>query len=355
MMMAEDSGELPLALSVLAASTGDPAVALIGDHHIGGALDFDAVVTFARRSEVVTFDHEVVNLEALEKLVSEGLIVAPSPDALRYATDKAFQRDEFARRGLPIPEFVVLRTLDHEALRDFCSRHPVVVVKAARGGYDGRGVSVVHGDPTDLVSELLPHTPVVLEEYLDLSSELAVSVVTARDGTRVIYPPVDTVQRDGMCEQVNVPSLLQPEEIATATQLASEVADVVGAVGVLAVEMFVTSRGIVINEVATRPHNSGHWSIEGATTSQFENHMRAVAGLELGGVELRAPLITMINVVGGVNEPEWADLEAVDGTHLHHYRKANRPGRKLGHVTIVSTTASEHSERVRAVRQILGI
>ena len=353
-MMAEEAGALPLDLSLLAHSVDDPAVSVIPNFRCGAALDFDAVVAFGRQCDVVTFDHEVVNLDALATLEAEGCVVAPSPRALRFATDKAFQRETFAQHRLPVPDFIVLRTLDHDAIAAFCSQRPVVVVKAARGGYDGRGVTVVSGDPTDVVRDLLPHTPVVLEEFLELSGEVAVTVVTARDGSTVLYPPVDTVQRNGMCEEVNVPSTLSPAALNTATQLATTVAELVAAVGVLAIELFVTARGVVINEVATRPHNSGHWSIEGATTSQFVNHLRAVGGLSLGAPTVGAPLITMINVVGGTTEPPWSALAALNGVTVHHYRKANRPGRKLGHVTIVSDEPTAHDQRIQRVRHLLA-
>jgi 5-(carboxyamino)imidazole ribonucleotide synthase len=355
MMMAEEAIDLPLDLSLLASSESDPATQLIEDHQFGSAQNFDAVRAFGHECDVVTFDHEVVNLDALAALEADGCVIAPSPRALRFATDKAFQRETFAQNHLPVPEFIVLSSLDHDAIEAFCAKRPVVVVKAARGGYDGRGVAVVHGDPTDLVSELLEHTPVVLEEFLDLTCEVAISVVTARDGSALAYPVVETVQRNGMCETVNVPSSLSPDQVAAATQLATKVASLVGAVGIVAIELFVTEKGIVINEVATRPHNSGHWSIEGAETSQFANHLRAVGGLPLGATSPRAPFITMINVVGAEHEPAWKELTALEGVHVHHYRKENRPGRKLGHVTILSDDESRHAQRVRDVRNVLGI
>ena len=355
MMMAEEAGSLPLDLSLLAGSESDPATQLISDCHVGSALDLESVRAFGQRCDVVTFDHEVVNLDALAALEADGCIIAPSPRALRFATDKAFQRETFAMNQLPVPTFIVLSTLDHAAIAAFCADRPTVVVKAARGGYDGRGVSIVHGDPTELISELLVQTPVVLEEFLDLRCEVAVSVVTARDGSTRIYPLVDTVQRSGMCESVSVPSSLTSDQASAATLLASQVASLVGAVGIVAIELFVTDKGLLINEVATRPHNSGHWSIEGAQTSQFENHLRAVAGLPLGETSPRAPWITMINVVGAEQEPQWHTLSSLDGVHVHHYRKENRTGRKLGHVTIVSDEASRHAQRVQDVRNVLEI
>lgn len=353
LMMAEAASDLPIDLALLAAATTDPAVALVADHHIGSALSRDDVLAFGRHCDVLTVDHEVVNLDAVDTLGNDEVVIAPAPHALRFATDKAFQREEFAARGFPLPDHVVLRSLDALAINEFCSRHPRVVVKAARGGYDGRGVTVVEGDPTPLIRELLPHTDVVLEELLDLQGEIAVSVVTGRDGSTVTYPPVDTVQRNGMCDVVNVPSSVTDDLLEAAQQLARDVAEVVNAVGILAVEMFVTNGALLINEVATRPHNSGHWSIEGAVTSQFENHLRAVSGLSLGPTTPVAPYVTMVNIVGGENAPHWSELLSIEGIAVHEYRKANRPGRKLGHVTITSTDAMAHQQLVTRVRDIL--
>jgi 5-(carboxyamino)imidazole ribonucleotide synthase len=213
---------------------------------------------------------------------------------------------------------------------------------------------VVEGDPRLDIHEVLARSAVVLEELLELRGEIAVSVVTGRDGSRVVYPPVDTEQRDGMCVTVRAPSQLRESERAAATDLALRVADLVGAVGVLAIELFVTDDGLLVNEVATRPHNSGHWSIEGATTSQFENHLRAVAGLPLGSTDPTAPLSVMVNVVGGSHEPRWNDLAALPGAYVHHYGKAFRPGRKLGHVTVTGLSPEETDEIVSTITAVLA-
>ena len=351
-MMAEAAANLPLDLFLLAASEHDPAVALFDHVTVGDALSSRDVTSFLTMVDAVTVDHEVVALEALH---SERVVIAPSAAAITFATDKAHQRRQFARAGLPVPSFIVLEEYDETAIAEFVDGRSSVVVKAARGGYDGRGVRVVHGDPRHDIRELLPQSPVVLEEYLDLRGEVAVSVVTGRDGSRAIYPAVDTEQRNGMCVSVTAPSQLPFAVQQAALELAERVAGQVNAIGLLAIEMFVTDQGLLVNEVATRPHNSGHWSIEGAATSQFENHLRAVAGLDLGSCDLAEELAVMVNVVGGSAEPPWERLAAIRGAHVHHYGKAFRPGRKLGHVTVTGLLPHEVVETAGVVRAILSI
>ena len=350
LMMAEAATTLPLDLFLLAANPSDPAVRLFHDVTVGNALVSEDVAAFISRVDAVTVDHELVALDALR---SDAVMVAPSAEALTFAQDKAHQRREFSRAGLPVPAFIVLDAYDEAAISDFVDGRATTVVKAAKGGYDGRGVRVVHGDPRNDIREVLTSSAVVLEEFLELRSELAVSVVTGRDGVRVVYPPVDTEQRDGMCVSVTAPSQLPTSLQTAATELALRVADCVRAVGVLAIELFVTETGLVVNEVATRPHNSGHWSIEGAVTSQFENHLRAVAGLSLGSTALAAPLSLMVNIVGGSHEPPWNDLAELRGVYVHHYGKSFRPGRKLGHVTVTGLSPSETAETEAAIRSLL--
>jgi 5-(carboxyamino)imidazole ribonucleotide synthase len=208
-------------------------------------------------------------------------------------------------------------------------------VKAAGGGYDGRGVvvtdSVAHA--REVARAMSVAGPVVLEERVEILSEIAVVFVTGRDGHRRRGPTVRTVPHNNMCAEVLFPSGLDDATEAEAVAVAERVADVVGAVGVLAVELLVTARGVLLNEVATRPHNSAHWTIEGSVTSQFENHLRAVLGWPLGSTDARAPAVAMVNVVGRDTPGDIASALAVRGAHVHDYGKEFRPGRKLGHVT----------------------
>ena len=343
LMMAEAAEALPLDLSLLAASSDDAAISHFRQVTFGSAHSFDDVIGFARTNDTTTFDHELVNPEAVLALEDEGRSVFPSSHALRFAVDKAYQRTVFATEGLPTPDFLVLEHFDEMVIGEFITAHPEgVVVKSARGGYDGRGVAVLGADvdPRETIANFLSAGTVVLEERVVLLAEMAVSIVTGRKGETVCYPVVDTVQRDGMCVEVNYPSTLAADIAESAERIARAVATRVNAVGVLAVELFATSRGVLINEVATRPHNSGHWTIEGTTASQFENHLRAVAGLDLINPVTTGAFVTMVNVIGTARAGDHEAARRVAGAVIHDYGKSWRPGRKLGHVTAVGDNRS---------------
>lgn len=343
LMMAEAAEALSLELSLLAASSDDAAISHFRQVTFGSAHSFDNVMGFARTNDVTTFDHELVNLDAVVALEDEGRAVFPSSRALHFAVDKAYQRTVFAVEGFPIPDFVVLEHFDEVLIQDFITTHPEgVVVKSARGGYDGRGVAVLGAgvDPLETITNFLSAGTVVLEERVSMLAEMAVSIVTGRKGETVVYPVVDTVQRDGMCIEVNYPSTLSAEDVEEAERIARAVATCVNAVGVLAIELFSTSKGVLINEVATRPHNSGHWTIEGTTASQFENHLRAVTGLALVPPVATGAFVTMVNVIGTARPGDYEAAYQIDGVHIHDYGKSWRPGRKLGHVTAVGDNRS---------------
>ena len=343
LMMGEAAEGLPLDLALLAASSDDAAISHFRHVTFGSAQEFDDVVAFGRANDTTTFDHELVNLEAVLALEDEGRAIFPSSHALRFAVDKAYQRTVFAADGLPIPDFVVLEHFDEALIKDFVTAHPDgVVVKSSRGGYDGRGVAVLGGDfdPRDTIANFLSAGTVVLEERVSMLAEMAVSIVTGRAGESVMYPVVDTVQRDGMCVEVNYPSTLSAEVVEAAERIARAVATRVNAVGVLAVELFATPKGVLINEVATRPHNSGHWTIEGTSASQFENHLRAVAGLDLINPVATGAFVTMVNVIGTARPGDDDAARQITGAAIHNYGKSWRPGRKLGHVTVVGDNRS---------------
>ena len=335
-MMGEASREAGVEVTVLAHALDEPAAATCASVVLGGATDLDALRELASRVEVITFDHELVDLEQLATLESEGSVVRPSSSALRFAVDKAFQRRAFRDAGLPVPDFLVVRTSHDEGLGAFLDGlDGPPVVKTSRGGYDGRGVAfpITREEALQLVDEMGAAGEVVVEERLNLRGEVAHLVVRFVDGALSFYPVVTSVQRDGMCVEVRFPSDLDEATSRAAHELTRRVADLVRGVGVLAVEYFVTDEGLVINEVALRPHNTGHWTIEGASTSQFAQHLRAVSGRAPGDVDATSPFAVMVNVVGG---PEPGSLDAartVEGVAVHDYGKSWRPGRKLGHVT----------------------
>jgi 5-(carboxyamino)imidazole ribonucleotide synthase len=280
------------------------------------------------------------------------VLVRPSAKALRYAVDKAYQRTALAAAGLPVPRFVVVATSASDELTTFLDEiGDDVVIKTARGGYDGRGVwfSTNRKETLALVDGLPGE--VVVEERVELWGEVAQLVARALDGSMMLYPLVTTVQSERMCAEVRFPAEATLETSRRAEELAEQLASLIDVVGILAIEFFVTPRGLVVNEVALRPHNSGHWTIEGTTTSQFTNHLRAVSGQSLGPVEVLFPSAVMVNVVGDVQPGSIEAAQRVPGVHVHDYGKSWRPGRKLGHVTVVGDDAqSAHVQAWKGAR-----
>ncbi|WP_258347116.1 5-(carboxyamino)imidazole ribonucleotide synthase [Saccharopolyspora gregorii] len=332
-------------LKVLAVSPQDPAALVAPDVQLGEHTDLDALRTFAEGCDAVTFDHEHVPGEHLRELVAAGVAVHPGPDALLHAQDKLVMRRKLAGLGLPVPPYAEVTEVA-QAL-EFGAEHGwPCVLKTARGGYDGRGVWTLNTPESAerVVGELLDGgAPLLVEQRVPLRRELAALVARSPFGQGAAWPLVETVQQDGICVQVLAPAPDASEELRNEAQnLALHIAEALGVVGVLAVELFETDDGLVINELAMRPHNSGHFSIEGARTSQFEQHLRAVLDYPLGSTELTAPAVVMANVLGAPTEPA---MGVDERTHhlfarfphakVHLYGKAERPGRKVGHVTVL--------------------
>jgi len=336
-MMGEAAHGAAVELTVLAASPDDAAVDTCDHVMVGGATDRGALSRLNDAVDVMTFDHELLDLDQIASLESDGAVVRPNAHALSFSVDKAHQRREFKRAGLPVPEFVITRSADDPALAEFLARTTNVVVKASRGGYDGRGVLFPAGrdEALAMVADLGRHGEVLVEERLDLLDELAQVVVRAHDGSCVAYPLVRTVQSNAMCVEVTFPAPVEPSLAEEAERVARRIARIVEAVGVVAVELFHTRDGLVINEIALRPHNTGHWTIEGALTSQFTNHLLAVRGAPLGPADAIVKAAAMVNVVGGEAPGSLHNAQLVIGAHVHDYGKSWRPGRKLGHVTVV--------------------
>ncbi|MFJ5992075.1 5-(carboxyamino)imidazole ribonucleotide synthase [Lentzea sp. NPDC092896] len=341
-------------LRVLAVSENDPAALVARDVVLGTHTDLDALRAFAKGCEVVTFDHEHVPQEHLRALVAEGVKVHPGPDALQYAQDKLKMRVRLAELGLPVPPFAEV----HEVrdVQKFGAAHGwPCVLKAIRGGYDGRGVWMLNTPQSAerVVPELLEAgTPLMVEQCVPMRRELAAVVARSPFGQGAAWPVVETVQSDGICVEVLAPA--PALDGAEAQELALKVAEALGVVGVLAVELFETAGGVVVNELAMRPHNSGHWSIEGARTSQFEQHLRAVLDYPLGRTDLMAPAVVMANVLGASDVPAMGPDERVHhlfarfpDAHVHLYGKEERPGRKVGHVTFLGNDMTEVRQRAQ--------
>ncbi|MFI9641855.1 5-(carboxyamino)imidazole ribonucleotide synthase [Micromonospora sp. NPDC051925] len=344
-------------LRVLALAPDDGAALVAADVQYGDHTDVAALRTFAKGCDVVTFDHEHVPTEHIRTLAAEGVKLFPPADALLHAQDKRVMRERLGALGAPNPAWRPV-SIPADLLAFGAEQGWPVVLKAARGGYDGRGVWLVDdaGQAAELAATLLAGgTSLIVEERVALRRELAVQVARSPFGQVAAYPVVETVQRDGICVEVLAPAPDLPEELAVAAQqLAIDLATALDVVGLLAVELFQTDAGLVVNELAMRPHNSGHWTIEGARTSQFEQHLRAVLDYPMGDTSLTAPVVVMANVLGG--EPGGISIDerlhhlfaAEPGAKVHLYGKQVRPGRKIGHVTVLGDDLDD--VRARAAR-----
>jgi 5-(carboxyamino)imidazole ribonucleotide synthase len=343
---------LGLSLRVLADATHDSAALVANGVVVGSHESLEDLRAFAQGCEVVTFDHEHVPGDLIAQLEAEGLNIQPGSAALLHAQDKQVMREKLLALGAPVPPFAPVRTA--EDLDAFAAEHGwPVVLKAATGGYDGKGVWVVK-TPADAVEVLASGVRLLAEQYVPLQRELAAVVARSPYGQAAAWPVVETVQQDGICVEVIAPAPELPEERALEAQaLALRLADALGVVGVMAVELFETADGLLVNELAMRPHNSGHWTIEGARTSQFEQHLRAVLDYPLGATTMAAPVVVMANLLGGEGEPDLDRrlhmLFARDpALKIHLYGKEVRPGRKIGHVTALGDDLSDVTARARA-------
>jgi 5-(carboxyamino)imidazole ribonucleotide synthase len=328
--------DLDVELVVLAESKDEPAIQAGATCLLGAPSDRDALRRLADVVDVVTFDHEHVPAELAIELAESGVAVRPSGAALRHAQDKLVARQAFAAAGLPVPAFA---PVDSAGIGEFAAEHGwPVVVKARRGGYDGRGVTVVHD-----ASGEMPGGELLVEEHVDIAQELAVVGVRSPSGEWAAYPLVATVQVDGICTELAMPAAVDDALARQAESIARSVAELIDAVGIVAVELFLTTAGeLVVNEIALRPHNSGHATIEGAVTSQFHNHLRAVLDWPLGDTGLRAPAAAMVNLLGPADGSDprarLGEALAVANAAIHLYGKEAKPGRKLGHVTALGAS-----------------
>ncbi|MGI8574264.1 MAG: 5-(carboxyamino)imidazole ribonucleotide synthase [Egibacteraceae bacterium] len=352
-MTAHAAGPLDVRLRVLARQQGESATRAAAEVLLGDPDDAASVRALASGCDAVTFDHELVGPQGLEALLATGVPVRPSPEALRYAQDKAFQRQRFTEAGLDVPAFRAVDRLTDARAAALELGLPVVM-KTTRGGYDGRGVWPA-GDERELtrtLEGLKGHAgALVVEEAVPLASELAVLVARRPGGERVTYPLVETVQQDGICTELAVPARVPDCVAAAAVALGERAVEITGAIGLVAVELFWTGERVLVNEVATRPHNSGHWTIEGAVTSQFANHLRAVLDWPLGVTCARAPAVATVNVLGAAENADprnnvAAALGLAD-VAVHLYGKEPWVGRKLGHVTALGDDADETRTRAR--------
>ena len=360
-MMIAPAVEIGIDLRVLAEEPGMSAA--LAASAVGDYRDSATVLEFARDVDVITFDHEHVPQDVLADLVAAGVSVHPSPAALAVAQDKLVMRARLAELGMPQPDWAaVTNTQD---LQDFLDAHGgSAVVKTPRGGYDGKGVRVVHAatEADDWFAALAEDArggALLVEELVDFSRELAQQVARRPSGQMRAYPVVETVQRGGVCAEVIAPAPHAGARlIDVARQIGETIAEGLGVTGMLAVELFeTTDERLLVNELAMRPHNSGHWSQDGAVTGQFEQHLRAVLDLPLGDPSPRAAWSVMVNILGGPAEGGLEErFAAAMADHpeakVHTYGKAPRPGRKVGHVTAAGPDLDDAVYQARAAASV---
>ena len=328
-------------LLLLAADSNDSA-AQITQHVVGDYTDLVTVREFAAQCDVITFEHELIPLSIIKALEAEGVVVRPSSAAFEFSQDKAAMRQRL--QGFPSPKFQIITATDQ------VDKFPVIA-KAISGGYDGRGVWKVNS--ANELSGLLQQMPkLVVEELIEFDFEIAVMVARSPHGQATTWAPTQTIQKDGICVMTISPAPQLTASLSEKAQrLALDIASEVGVVGVMAVEMFVKGDNLFINELAMRPHNSGHWTIEGSHTSQFEQHLRAVLDLPLGDPSMTAPMAVMGNVLGGnktdMYRPYLHLMARTPALHFHQYKKDVRPGRKIGHVTLLGKDLVELTQEVQ--------
>lgn len=322
------------------ANSSDDSAAQSSPHVVGDYRDLETVRNFAKGCDVVTFEHELIPLSIVKVLESEGVKFLPSSSSFQYSQDKALMREKLAH--LPNPKWEVVTSAPDWS-------YPAIA-KAISGGYDGRGVWRVNSKED--LAELLKEVPkLLLEELIDFDFEIAVMVARSPHGQASTWAPTRTVQRDGICIETVTPVPEFDEKLSEAAQsLALQIAEEIKLVGVMAVEMFVKGDKLFINELALRPHNSGHWTIEGAVTSQFEQHLRAILDLPLGDTSMVSKWAVMGNMLGGTKSDMYRPylhlMARTPALKFHQYRKEVRPGRKIGHITITGDNLVELRQEV---------
>ncbi len=342
---------LGVPIKLLAEGPDVSAAQVVRDPVIGDYRDVDTLLQFASDCAVVTFDHEHVPTDHLRALERAGYACRPGPDALLHAQDKACMRARLQSLNVPCPRWTLVSS--SEEVRVFAESVVgwPVVLKTPRGGYDGKGVWVVR-EPSE-AAEPISQGAKLAEEWVDFRRELSVLVARSPSGQTAVYPVVESIQFDGVCREVIAPAPRLAETMSVdAQQIALTTAGALGVAGVMAIELFETKDGrILVNELAMRPHNTGHWTIEGAITSQFENHVRAVLDLPLGAPRARARWTVMVNILGsrlGDLYDGYLHAMARDPRlKVHVYGKVVEPGRKLGHVTAYGDDLEDALQRAR--------
>jgi 5-(carboxyamino)imidazole ribonucleotide synthase len=322
----------------------DACAGAVGGRLVAAYDDEDALRELAEWADVATYEFENVPVRSAEVLEAAGAPVRPGVEALRVSQDRLDEKEFFHGLGIATAPFRAVDSREELAAAVDEIGLPAVL-KTRRMGYDGKGQAVLRS-PADLADawEALGGRPLVLEGFVDFRRELSVIAARGTGGAIQVYPVVENTHEDGILRRSRAPALKVSDICRVgANRIARAVLERLDYVGVVAIELFETGDGLIANEMAPRVHNSGHWSIEGAETSQFENHLRAIAGLPLGSTRVSRPA-GMVNILGTL--PETADVLSLPGAHLHLYGKEERPGRKIGHVTVVDGDAEVVRQRL---------
>lgn len=351
-MMQPVAINLGIQLRVLCSSPDDSAAQVVPDSVLADQTDISAVLDFAKGCDVITFDHEHVPGYVLAALVDAGHNVQPNPKALQFAQDKLMMRAALTEAGIACPRWKQISNA--QQLEDFALTVGwPLILKSAKGGYDGKGVWLVEtlAQGLEVISDIQAHGQEVLaEECVPFVRELAAQVARSPHGQCVAYPVVQSTQTNGICHEVVAPAPDLSENRAVAAQeLALRIAALLDVTGMLAVELFDTGSELLVNELAMRPHNSGHWSMDGSVTSQFENHLRAVLDLPLGSPAQVTPFAIMVNLLGQDLDDLHSAFRHVmardPGVKVHLYGKAVKQGRKIGHVNVIGDNLSDLTQR----------
>ncbi len=354
-MMVPPAVDLGISLSLFAGSSQESG-AQVAPHIVGSLSDTEVVLEWASKCDVVTFEHELISQELIAAIAQSGVKVFPSAESFIYSQNKLAMRRKMEELELPNPKW-------EEFDGTSCEIEFPLIAKSISGGYDGRGVFVIQDLEELQVLRERSGANLLIEEKLTFDYEIAVMVARSPHGQAATWAPTLTVQRDGICTQTITPVPDLSEALATeVTQIALKIAQGIDLVGVMAVEIFVVGDHLIINELALRPHNSGHWSIEGSVTSQFEQHLRAVLDLPLGDTSLVAEYAVMGNVIGietdkskDLYRPYLHLMARIPGLKVHQYMKELRPGRKVGHVTLLGSNLLHlRSEVSHAVDYLSG-
>jgi 5-(carboxyamino)imidazole ribonucleotide synthase len=327
---------------LLLANDAQDSGAQITNHVVGDYKDLETVRAFARQCDVITFEHELIPLSIIKTLEADGVVVRPSSASFIYSQDKAAMRQRLS--NFPSPKNSVVTKAEE------VSEFPVIA-KAISGGYDGRGVWKINSQ-AELAAVLKEVGKVLIEELIDFDYEIAVMVARSPHGQATTWAPTQTIQRDGICLMTITPAPELSNDLSEKAQkLALDIANEIGVIGVMAVEIFVKGEELFVNELAMRPHNSGHWTIEGSITSQFEQHLRAILDLPLGNPQMSAPIAVMGNILGGdkvdMYRPYLHLMARTPELKFHHYKKDVRPGRKIGHVNLLGDNLVELTQEVQ--------